>query len=115
MASQPIVIGLAQYRQWKRHCLNAQLGRAFLDKPLTATWPKRGHNIFTRGRVVDLLGSSRNTDERLNFVVVRRQILVSNWPIFAKSVLQTLWLEVERPKAPGLAAPQQGAPANGTQ
>src|SRR5882762_10827777 len=81
MASQPIVIGLAQYRQWKRHCLNAQLGRAFLDKPLTATWPKRGHNIFTRGRVVDLLGSSGNTDERLNFVVVRRQILVSDWPI----------------------------------
>src|SRR5258705_4771660 len=97
----------------KRHGLDAQVGRAFLDKPLTATWPKCGHNIFTRGRVVDFFRSSRTSDERFDFVVVRRQILVSDRPILAKSVLQTLRLEVERPKAPGLATPQQSAPANG--
>src|SRR5689334_7546289 len=112
MASKAIVIWLAEDSQRKRHRFDAEFGCTLFDEPLTAAWAKCGQSVLARGRVINLLGAARHSDERFYFVVVRRQIFVGDRPVFAKSVLQTLGLEIQRSKAPRLSTPHQGSPAH---
>ena len=115
VASGPPVVRLAQDGERLGQHLDAKLFGALLDEHFAATRVKRREQMLPTRRVRDVLGTARHPDQILDFVVVRRHVLVADRPVFAPTVLQALGLEVERAEAVAAASPQQRSPAHGAQ
>src|SRR5579859_6718238 len=103
MAGKPAIHGARQNGQPRRNTSNPDFVAGFLNDQIGAAWFRR--------REEDTVGSARNVfvraedaDVRLHFVVIRREVVVSNWPIVAQAVARA-GFEVDRCEAQGDSPP----------
>ena len=111
MTGRAAIVEPAQHSQRFWHHLDAQLCGAFPDQHFAAPRVEGGEQAFARRRVVNPFGTSGNTDELLDSLIIGLDIFVANGPIFSPPVLKALGLEVEWTETIAAAAPQVGSAA----
>src|SRR5271169_4177663 len=103
MAGKAAVYGFSKNREPRGNANNSDLVASFLDDEIRAAWFRRRKEHAVRS-ARNVFASAEDADVRFYFVVVGREIVISDWPIIAQAVPRR-GFKIDRGKTQCDAAP----------